>query len=119
MIQEIIRNSYVMTCPHNDMVMVLIDIFTHLNKLGKLPNDFKPFAKEVLDIISERCQNKDMIDTYKLFILNKVEVAYNVAKRVETVQSDMADDVLDIPIEEFEDAYTDHEFLKELAGNNE
>jgi hypothetical protein len=116
--KEIIYNSGLMTCRHNEMQIALIDLFTAIKKAGGLPSDFNSFAAQVIDTVSERCENKDIIDSYKLFLLNKVKLAYEVANLTEIVQSDQSDDVLDIPIEEFEDAYTDHDFLK-LVGYNE
>jgi hypothetical protein len=120
--KEIIHSSKVLTCNHSELQVELIGFFVNYKKQRSFNiNDYGPIASQVINFIAEnRCKKEEMRDSYKLFILNKIEVAFKSSLKVQTIklEEDEAENLLDIPIEEFEDAVTDHEFLK-LVGWNE
>jgi len=118
-IEKKIKNSKLMFCRHNEMLIHLIDLLIDLKRLNLLSDDFSIVASQVVEIIAnERCKKEELRDSYKYFILNKIKIAFQTASLVHISVSEESEDVLDIPIDEFEDAFVDHDFLK-LVGYDE
>lgn len=118
-IEQKIEKSGVLVCKHGEMLISLISLFIDLKQSKQLGSDFALFASQVVEIIANiRCKKEELKDSYKYFILNKIKIAYEVASLSAISESELSDDVLDIPVEEFDDAFTDHDFL-ELVGYNE
>lgn len=118
-IKQKIEKSMVLNCKHSEMLMSLIELFSDLKKSKQLGSNFSLFASQVVEIIANaRCKKEELRDSYKFFIINKIKIAYETASLLVLPESELSDDALDIPVEEFEDAFTDHDFL-ELVGYNE
>jgi len=119
--KDILQTSRLLECKHEEMLLELIDCFTLFKKTkGYSKEDYTLLVYEVLGFISQRCKKKEFVDSYKLLILHKIEDAFHIVLDIK-VDNDFeySEDMLDIPIEEFEDAYTDEDFLKKLTGENE
>jgi hypothetical protein len=111
--KQLLEKSNLLKCKHNEMQGELISLLSSYAKTNSLQkSDFRVVATEILDFISARCKDQGLLDSYKLFILNKIKLAFNCALKVPKQEFEVSDDMMDIPIEEFEGAKTDEEFVK-------
>lgn len=116
--KEILLNSKILECKHNDMQLELIKLLSSYKKInGFEKKDFPQIASQILDFVSQRCKDKELLDSYKVFVLDKIKKAFYSSIKVRTVilEKDEIENMLDIPVEEFEDAKIDHEYLAELG----
>lgn len=115
---NILETSNLLECDHHSMTEELIKLLGRYRLCRELTEkDFAPVASEILAFMASRCVNSDLITTYKLFVLMKIEFAFKIAigiRRVVLLTEDEAEGMLDIPIEEFQDAQIDEEFVKKI-----
>lgn len=115
---NILETSNLLECDHHSMTEELLKYFNQYRLCKELTEkDFGPVASEILAFMTSRCQNPELVTTYKLFVLMKIEFAFKIAigmKRVVILTEDEAEGMLDIPIEEFQDAQIDEEFVKKI-----
>jgi len=124
--KDLLDQAALCSCPHSEMTVRLIQALAeHKKQVGFTQDDFPTIAREILDYISVRVSNPDLIPSYQMFILDKIQMAFKVVMQIKeevknTVnESDFSnDELLDIPIEEFQGVVIDEEFDK-LIGYNE
>lgn len=113
-----LEQTNLISCSHSEMTVQLIDFFKHYKKQQDFKSeDFKSMASEVLLFLKQRCSNQDLVDSYCLFILKKIEVAFKSSLNVKTQVQDeeFSGELLDIPVEEFQEAQIDEEFVKAMG----
>jgi hypothetical protein len=124
--KDLLDQAALCSCPHSEMTVRLIQaLVKYKQQVGFNQDDFPSIAKEILDYIAVRVSNPDLLPSYQMFILDKVDMAFKVAIKIkEKVQNTVDeselgnDEMLDIPIEEFQPLVIDEEFDK-LIGYNE
>lgn len=117
---NILETSNLLECDHHLMTEELVKFFNQY----RLCNDFKekdfgPIASQVLSFMASRCDNPELLTSYKLFVLMKIEFVFKLAvgrKRTVILTEDEAEGMLDIPIDEFQDAQIDEEFVKKIEN---
>lgn len=108
------------------MTVILVQILSeYKRKVGFVQDDFPAIAREILDHVSTRVTNPDLIPSYQIFILSKIDMAFKIAIKTKKEAKNTVDEsdidnseMLDIPIEEFQGVVIDEEFCK-LIGYNE
>jgi hypothetical protein len=116
--KEILLKSKILECSHSEMQVELINVLSFLKKTtGFEKKDFSQIVLEILDFVGKRCKDEQLLHSYKVFILKKIKLAFDVSLRTKTIilEKDEIENMLDIPIEEFEDAKIDYEYLSELG----
>jgi len=119
---NLLQSPMLLICSHADMTINIARTLANY-KLYKdfSDNDYAEIAGILLEYISQRCKEEDLISSYKLFLLTKIETAFiislGVKRPVVYSEEDTDKDLLDIPIEEFQDAQIDEEFVRKI--NNE
>jgi hypothetical protein len=120
--KEALLKSKILECGHSDMQLELIRLLSSYKKTnGFERKDLPQIAFEILDFASKRCKNKDLVDSYKVFILDKIKLAFEASLKVRTfiLEKDEAENLLDIPDEDFPETITDHEFLAKLGWKHD
>jgi len=117
---RLLGNSKLLTCQHAELVTEIASVlamYKHFKDFTK--SDFPVIAGQLIDFIGNRCEMKEAIPLYGLFVLDKIEVAFNVVVSIskEVIPEDEQDAMLDIPIEDFLELQIDEEFVRKI--NNE
>lgn len=119
--QQLLENSNLLSCSHAVMTEELVSTLIQYKMYQDFTDkDFAKIASSVLSYVTSRCNDETLQPSYKLFLFMKIEFAFNIAlgvKRAVVLTEDEVDGMLDIPIEEFQDAQIDEEFVKKI--NNE
>ena len=124
--KQLLDQASLCSCPHSEMTVRIIQALAEYRKYANFTqDDFPSIAREILDYVSVRVSNPDLVISYQMFILDKIEMAFKVVMQIKNEvkntmdESDFSnDDMLDIPIEEFQGTVIDEEFDK-LIGYNE
>lgn len=105
------------------MTVNLINALSDYKKdKGLVQDDFQAIAQEILECLSVAVKNEDLVPSYQMFILKKIELAFKVVMQIKIEESNKDDvdyesseDMLDIPIEDFQGVIIDEEFDKAIG----
>lgn len=105
------------------MTVEIIKILSNYGKENLEKCGISLVNKEMLEYMSKRVKsNIEDITSYQIFILSKISTAFKVAMKIDkkadqAYDCEEAEDMMDIPIEEFQGVILDEEFLKQMSGN--